>query len=842
MCYNLLLMMTAQRRPSLLFDNYEEIHYKSNSRTLEEIIEKSRLKIPYKPEKLSIDDLDMLPLSTSFDKQMLLGSPMYLDPQEQEGKHSMIMEDYYKHGSHSSQPIPSDASTLNLNSMTNEDISFEAITQMRAKYILASAQDSASNVKYDLERDFLYPKPLPKFWKFEKDKRLNETQLDSSDDEQTESRIKLGYYFPTPTEDQYVKQEQFGEPKRLGKVHYTGEFFELDHFKEELEKHRRENPPKVIDHDFTNIPTFQDFKRDLLSLAKIVKCSAFSEIARRRTEYLINKFDLFQHLNCKAEILENKRVPLRDFYNARKVDRDYLLSGCATQRQLSEFIWEKLNTEPERVVHKTYRGKEITLRQVFEEGVAPGEPVAIGLKIIDDQFLEWYRNVYLITSHLIPSEDAEKLLSGRELRYYLLAKIFLEFDNCMGGEYLAEIFITYCVHTLEKSKYQLAQVSVDFQFYNGAEGNWWKKFSQWIIRWRLVSHNVRWNVRLSRSYTKLFRMGKVGTFQDYLDIVFKPLFENEIHRDVALDFFLKNVACFDLVVSTTDDYLWEEFTDFDTAPQDWSAKGDNPTISHYMYYIYVQLAQLNCIRHNKKLNTICLRNDCSTLSNRTSQAGADLNFTDQLESLMCNFMLCDAGLLQAEPMFNSPPLIIYLFYLCQIPVIVAPLSSVSVLASQTSEEEVLALLGDSLKKSTRDITEEEQSTYTTNPFMDMFKMGMKVSLSTKSVLFNSSYTMEPLIEEYSVAASIYLLNAADLCELSRTSVLCSGYEGFYKAHWIGVGVKRTPFQVDNVGYVDEWYDREIDTSARHNVPNIRRSYRKETWDQEWVFIRDQFGG
>ena len=124
--------------------------------------------------------------------------------------------------------------------------------------------------------------------------------------------------------------------------------------------------------------------------------------------------------------------------------------------------------------------------------------------------------------------------------------------------------------------------------------------------------------------------------------------------------------------------------------------------------------------------------------------------------------------------------------------------------------------------------------------MDMFKIGMKVSLSSKSVLFNSSYTMEPLIEEYSVAASIYLLNAADLCEFSRTSVLCSGFEGFYKAHWIGVGLKKTPFLKCNMGYVDEWYDREPDTSARHNVPLIRRFYRKHTWDQEWDFIRDQF--
>ncbi|QLQ78489.1 hypothetical protein HG537_0A07360 [Torulaspora globosa] len=833
-------MTIGERRPSLLFDNYEEVHYKSANSSLKETIEKNRLKIPYKPEELSIDDLDMMPLSTSFDKQMLLGSPMYLDPEEQEEKHSMIMEDYAKHGSHSSQPIPTDCSTLYLSDDIDGEKSFEALTEIRAKYILASTQDSASNIKYDLDKMFLYPKPLPKFWKFDKDKRLNENQPDSSDDEQIDGQVKPGYYFPSPTEDQYVRQEELGVPKRLGRVHYTGEFFELDHFKKEFETHKRKYRLRVATVDYSNIPKFQEFRKDFLSLAEIARCSPLSEVAQKRIKYLVNKFDLFQHLNCKAEILENKRVPLRDFYNSRKVDRDFLLSGCATQRQLSEFIWEKLNVEPHRVVHKTFKGEKLTLAQVFEYGSGSGDPMAIGLKVIDDEFLEWYRNVYLITSHLIPSADAEKVLNGKELRFYLLAKIFLEFDNYLDGEYLAEIFILYCVHTLEKSKYQLAQISVDFQFYHPNEGCWWEKFSRWIIKWKLVSHNIRWNVRLSRVFTKLFRLDRIGNFQDYLDLIFDPLFENEGSNNIALDFFLMNVGCIDLVVSSTDDYLWQDFTDINAPPREWSAKGDNPTISYYMYYIYAQLARLNCLRHNKNLNTISLRNDCSTLLNRTSQAGSDLNFTDQLESLICNFMLCDAGLLQAEAMCENTPLMTYLFYLCQIPVIVAPLSSVSSVASQTSQEEVLAILGDT-QKSTRDITKEEQSTYTTNPFMNMFKMGMKVSLSSKSVLFNSSYTMEPMIEEYSVAASIYLLNAADLCELSRTSVLCSSYEGFYKAHWIGVGVRRTPFQVDNVGYVNEWYDREVDTSARHNVPNIRRNYRRETWNQEWAFIREQFG-
>lgn len=829
-------MAVPQRRQSLLFDVYQQAHFSFEDYKAKD---EGKLNIPSNPEQLSIDDLDMMPLSTSFDKQMLLGSPMYLDPEEQEEKQSMVMEEFSHHGTHSSRPVPSDASNLHLDEYFEGDDPFENAGQLRAKYLLASSQDCASNIKYDMDRMFLYPKPLPKFWKFAKDERLNDEST-ASDYEYTESEIRPGCYFPTLSEDQYVEEEQLGVPKRLGKVHYTGEFFEMSHFQEEFEAHKQQYGKRSETHGSCEVPTFEEFRKDFLSLVQTVQCSPLSEIAQRRIHYLLEKFELFQHLNAKSEILENKRVPLRDFYNSRKVDRDVLLSGCATQRQLSEFIWEKLNVEPHRIVHRTFDGKELTLSQIFEKENSSEDPMAIGLKVIDDEFLEWYKNDYLITLNLIPSKDAEKTLAGKELYFYLLAKIFLDFDNYLDGEYLAEIFIKYCVHTLEKSKYQLAQISVDFKFYENGEKSWWNRFSHWIAKWRLVSHNIRWNVRISRAYSKLFKRDRVKNFQDFLDLLFGPLFIEENQKDVELQFFLMNVCCLDLVVSSTDDYLWQEFADPSTDPKNWMAKGDNPTISHYMYHIYAHLAKLNFLRQDSSLNTICLRNYCSTLSNRTSQAGSEQNFTDQVEALICNFLLCDAGLLQAEYMWDSSPLIAYLYYLCQIPVVVAPLSSVSLFSSQYTHRENSGVFGDTVMQASRDITEGEEHTYRTSPFMDMFKIGMKVSLSSKSVLFNSSYTMEPLIEEYSVAASIYLLNAADLCEFSRTSVLCSGFEGFYKAHWIGVGLKKTPFLKCNMGYVDEWYDREPDTSARHNVPLIRRFYRKHTWDQEWDFIRDQF--
>ena len=57
--------------------------------------------------------------------------------------------------------------------------------------------------------------------------------------------------------------------------------------------------------------------------------------------------------------------------------------------------------------------------------------------------------------------------------------------------------------------------------------------------------------------------------------------------------------------------------------------------------------------------------------------------------------------------------------------------------------------------------------------------GLNVSLSTDDPL-QFSYTKEPLIEEYSVAAQIYKLSGVDMCELARNSCLQSGWEANIK--------------------------------------------------------------
>lgn len=74
--------------------------------------------------------------------------------------------------------------------------------------------------------------------------------------------------------------------------------------------------------------------------------------------------------------------------------------------------------------------------------------------------------------------------------------------------------------------------------------------------------------------------------------------------------------------------------------------------------------------------------------------------------------------------------------------------------------------------------------YHRNPFYTYFARGLNVSLSTDDPLL-LHLTKEPLVEEYCVAAQVWKLSPADKCEIARNSVLQSGFEHPYKAHFIG---------------------------------------------------------
>ena len=117
--------------------------------------------------------------------------------------------------------------------------------------------------------------------------------------------------------------------------------------------------------------------------------------------------------------------------------------------------------------------------------------------------------------------------------------------------------------------------------------------------------------------------------------------------------------------------------------------------------------------------------------------------------------------------------------------------------------------------------------YNKSPFYEFFVKGLNVSLSTDDPLM-LALTREALIEEYAVAAQVWKLMSVDLCELARHSVLQSGYEAPFKAHYIGTAFAEAGPAGNDI--------------LMTNVPYIRLQYRMETLHAELALVRGDVRG
>lgn len=143
------------------------------------------------------------------------------------------------------------------------------------------------------------------------------------------------------------------------------------------------------------------------------------------------------------------------------------------------------------------------------------------------------------------------------------------------------------------------------------------------------------------------------------------------------------------------------------------------------------------------------------------------------------------------------PALQYLYYLAQIGIAMSPLSN-----------NILFL------------------TYDRNPFLSYFQCGMNVSLSTDDPL-QFHYTKEPLIEEYSVAAQIYKLSSADMCEIAKNSVLQSGFEACIKKQWLGPNFDAPGVEGNDIN--------------KSNVPSRRAMFRHKLLQNEHAVLQGSAG-
>lgn len=472
----------------------------------------------------------------------------------------------------------------------------------------------------------------------------------------------------------------------------------------------------------------------------------------RRLCYLSAKFNVHILLNELKESADQKSVSHRDFYNIRKVDTHVHASSCMNQKHLLRFIKKKMKTAADEVVcYDKKLKKEMTLKEVFQS--MDLRPYDLNVDMLD---VHADRNTF----HRFDKFNAKYNPIGESR----LREIFIKTDNYINGKYFGQV-LKEVMSDLEESKYQNAEYRLSIY---GRSRDEWDKLAKWAVDNQVYSDNVRWLIQIPRLYDVYKSNKLVNCFQDILENIFMPLFEvtNDPSSHPELHAFLKYVSGIDSV----DDESKSEHIQFnkDTPqPEDWKAP-ENPPYTYYLYFMYANLAVLNHFRRERGFHTLLLRPHCGEAGNVTH--------------LVAGFLFAEN--ISHGLVLRKVPVLQYLYYLSQIGIAMSPLSNNSLFLN-----------------------------YHRNPLPEYFSRGLNVSLSTDDPL-QFHFTKEPLMEEYSIAAQVWKLSTCDMCEISRNSVLQSGFEHEVKQNWLGLNYTKEGVAGNDV--------------TRTNVPDIRVAYRYET--------------
>ena len=382
-----------------------------------------------------------------------------------------------------------------------------------------------------------------------------------------------------------------------------------------------------------------------------------------------------------------------------------------------------------------------------------------------------------------------------------LREIFIKSDNLIRGRFLAEL-TKEVLSDLEANKYTMAEYRLSIYGRRKAE---WDSLAAWVLNHGLFSKNIVWMIQLPRLFNVYRAQGTMKNFQQMLDNIFIPLFEVTIDPSShpELHHFLRTVVGFDMV----DDESKPERrpNKHMRVPEEWNVN-HNPAYSYYAYYVYANLYTLNKLRESKGMNIIAFRP-------HAGEAG-------DIDHLATTFMLAEN--IAHGINLRKSPVLQYLYYLTQIGLNMSPLSNNSLFVD-----------------------------YHRNPFPLFFARGLAVTLSTDDPL-QIHMTKEPLVEEYSVAAQVWKLSAADLCEIARNSVLNSGFPREAKKHWISEKIFKSSSSSNRLatstaapksGEDEEEEEEELlhaleaNDIEKTNVPDLRVQFRYDVLEAEKSLVR-----
>lgn len=501
-----------------------------------------------------------------------------------------------------------------------------------------------------------------------------------------------------------------------------------------------------------SLPTIDDFHKDLNELREICASPEVKEFSHMRLENLEHKFRLHLALNHanEAGTTEERASSNSDIYQATKVDTHIHMAAGMTPKQILQFVLKKYRSNGSDIAMK--KGDDIiTLGQLFgKAGITENLTVDQLSVQADHTLFERFDN---FNNKYNPMENSE------------LRSLLLKTDNFMNGRYFAEIVHdVFNLYSQDRYTYAENRVSV-----YGISIREWDKLAQWFTTHGMTNKHNKWIIQVPRVY-KVFRgQNVIGSFGQYLQNIFQPLWEASLHpsEHPTLHNFLKHVSGFDSV----DNEATIDIPFTPTSPWAWTSV-ENPPYNYYLYYLYANIRTLNEFRAARGFSTFSLRPHCG-------ESGSD-------EHLYGAF-LCANSICHGINLRNDPPMQ-YLYYLAQIGLHVSPLSNNALFLR-----------------------------FLNNPFPEFFRRGLNVSLSTDDpMMFHQ--TQEPLIEEYSIAARVWGLSPNDLCEIARNSVLQCGFGYDFKRAAIG----DRWFMSSSLG----------NNPLRTHLSDIRVAFRFETYHTE----------
>lgn len=525
----------------------------------------------------------------------------------------------------------------------------------------------------------------------------------------------------------------------------------------------------IVPHEVHQIPRlpqdmyhYTEFCNHVEEIRRLIDNIRVRDFALRRLQLLEHRFKLHAAVNHSRELGSTaaRASHNRDFYQSTKVDNNIRMETGMTARQLLAFIVDKATHNGDDIVSHP-KGKEPqTLRQLLAD-----------LHITADSLTVDDLNVQAGAT----SSDGgapQNLFASEGQQQDELLTLLLKTDNQMNGRYFAELTKrTFEELSRDQHTFSESRLSV-----YGASAEEWALLSHWFDTHGMSSSHNQWVVQVPRIYSSLRKAGRVASFAEYLEHVFEPLWRISLHpnSDPRLFHFINHIAAFDCVED-------ERRPDVPLhlamrSPHEWTTE-DEPPYNYYLYHLYANLRSLNRFRQRRRFSVFSFRPSCG-------EAGS-------VDHLIGGFLLAQ-GINYGVRLADSTPLQ-YLFYLAQIGVTLSPLSNNTKL----------------------------QLNYLHNPFPQLFKRGLRVSLGTDSPLLYH-HTQEPLLEEYSIASKIWKLSPNDLSEVARNSVLLSNFSVRFKEEKLGA-----------MHFLSSSAGNDV---AKTRLSDVRVAYRFEAYHTEVGFL------